>query len=381
MECVYCGKVFDKKQRGYRRQSFQSKLRDTEQSVLDAAIDVFDLSSPISPRLMEERALCNICCGLLAKITKRNKELSEFKDTLEKRAAQGSYFETRMRKRPTPTMEEGSSSESSHLHAPTKLTNKSAEETHVTDTRFLCFHCGRVFEKKSKGYKRHLFQSKVQGTEQSVLDAVIDVFDLSSPISPRLVEDRALCNICYGLLEKITKRNKELSQFKDALEKRAAKGNYFETRKRKRPTPTMDAGSSSHPHAQTTSTRKSAKKMRVTITPFVRPSFTKRVVSMIKRYDYYSAFKLLLSSSKAAHRDFVRFTKSKIRREVRSFLKGENMMMKSLTRDTAENFSWGSVLEETTNKVPVLQTVLEAAITTKHSYRNVQFYAKISVEI
>ncbi|XP_070559583.1 uncharacterized protein [Ptychodera flava] len=237
-----------------------------------------------------------------------------------------------------------------------------------------CVYCGKVFEKQTRGYKRHSFQSKLRGTEQSVQDAAIDVFDLSSPVSPRPAEDRALCNICYGLLEKITKRNKELSEFKDTLEKRAAKGNYFETRKRKRPTPTMEVGSSSHLHAPspTKLTHKSARKTHVTETRFVRDSFVAKVITLIKRSQYHSAFNLLFSSSKVAKRSFLRFIITKIRQEVRSFLKGDNMLMKTLTRDTAENFSWGSVLEETTNKMPVLQTVLEAAMTTKHSYRKVQ---------
>ncbi|XP_070547234.1 uncharacterized protein [Ptychodera flava] len=229
-----------------------------------------------------------------------------------------------------------------------------------------CVYCGKSFEKDVRGFKRHSFASKVRDTQQTVKDAAEVALDLTS-MSPTVSADRrALCNTCYGLLEKIYKRKKETVMYHEELEKRAHQGSYID-KKRKRQTPIKTPRKSSKKYDE--SQRRNIEtggRSNINVTKI--HSFLTRIVELIKRSQYLRAFNLLLQKSKAARRSFFNCVTQKIRHEVHNFLREDTVLKRPMTKNVAADFSWGDILSETRNEMPLLHTVLEAAVTRRLGY-------------
>ncbi|XP_077867858.1 uncharacterized protein LOC100377383 [Saccoglossus kowalevskii] len=238
------------------------------------------------------------------------------------------------------------------------LTQASVCYTSISITMSMCINCGNAFEVKAKGYKRHSLVKQV-GKVECVKDALDEVYETNlTPLGHKSDAPRCLCQDCYALLEKSRRKIREGKEAKQGFFARCAEGTYLHL-KRKRCTPTRTPRTlKKHRNVEDADENhyETAKKL----------TFVKRVILAVKRHDYESAISILYHRSVRARKQIATVISNKVRKEVGNYIKKSRPM--TLSKETCESFQWEKIIEEVNCGLPLLTSIIRAALTTQRSH-------------
>ena len=88
-------------------------------------------------------------------------------------------------------------------------------------------------------------------------------------------------------------------------------------------------------------------------------------IKAIQLSKYTRAFKVLANSSPAARNAFGKVMADMIHKEIRQYCKGERLTSKKVSMESLEAFSWGDLISEIKQELPLTFNCVTSAVTKK----------------
>jgi hypothetical protein len=220
-----------------------------------------------------------------------------------------------------------------------------------------CINCDKVFEKKKKGFKRKSIDSNLPNSYRSILESTFE-----EPVAPG--KHLFICDTCAASCVKAEKYTSALKDFKSAKSNTSYLGKRSYRPSTSTPTKSESTGScmpcSPIKKRQNTSTlnfnRSSYK------------SFIKKATSYIKDGKYYTAFRILLKSSKAAKTAFVKLVAQTVQQEIKAAKHHLIPLSENFSQQSINEFNWEKTLTTIELQLPVLSTAVKSALSPRKAF-------------
>ena len=207
-----------------------------------------------------------------------------------------------------------------------------------------CFTCHSMFKKRPKGYQRKLISTFVKDCKKDLKDIVEENYGISVP------KFQYLCDECSNLCIKTERLKAKLHNLQCLSSKRF---NVKISKKDQVPKAAVKLSSG-----------KSSVKAK-------RPSISTTATKYILKSKYRSCFRLLTRKSRAAKRGLISTLKTLVREELRD-MRHDKFFGQSVNKKNIEKFAWQKTLKNAESKMPILTTVVKAAMTNRTSEMRLQ---------
>jgi hypothetical protein len=99
-------------------------------------------------------------------------------------------------------------------------------------------------------------------------------------------------------------------------------------------------------------------------------SFINKATHYIKDAKYYTAFRILLKSSKAAKTAFVKLVGQTVQQEIKVLKQHSIPLSEKLSQQSINEFNWGKTLTTIELQLPVLSTAVKSALAPRKAFSN-----------
>lgn len=227
-----------------------------------------------------------------------------------------------------------------------------------------CLNCGNEFERKNKGFNRKNIDSTTKIPTVSFRKILATT--LNEPITPD--NKLFICGKCASTCCKIYNFHSSHEEFNAAK----SASSYLGKRKRT-PIPTASTPS------------KNSVNVSFPVTPFSSPirkksntstassnvssskSFIDNAIIHLKNYKYYTAFRLLLSRSKAARESLRKIVVDNVCKEMKNINEHLIPLSSKLAQESLNDFNWKNCLEPVESQLPILSAAVKTALAPKKS--------------